>query len=218
MTDVLITNWAFTKIYGVYDNAGTWTQSDTDNFPEKVALLDELSINNGTYSATLYDDTDVVEFKTAVTIDVPYIDGVPVVSSVAGYTKQSSHPKGQNNMAWGFVSIAELDRSDVDVFNADCRASVFYDSSNPTFWHLSELNLDTIVSYLEDDYKNTVFIADTLNKYDKPYAKTGDQYDYSATGEPLTKSQNLLIYGTEQTEPALKKIVKWIDTIGRKGL
>ena len=111
-----------------------------------------------------------------------------------------------------------MDRSSIDVFTDVCRASEFYDSDNPTFWHTSELNLDTFMSYLTDSFKNFVFIADTESKYDKPYAKTGDQYDYSATGDALTKSQNFLIYGAEQTEPTLKKIIKWIDTIGRRGL
>lgn len=141
-------------------------------------------------------------------IDVPYKDGIPIAESVDGYTKISSHPAGQNNMAWFFVDIPELDKSD-SVFNATCRASEFYDSNNPTFWHSSELNLDTLQSYLEN--KNLIFIADTANKYDTPLTKTGDVYDYSSTGKELTKSTDLLIYDTEQVEPALEKIVKYIQ-------
>jgi hypothetical protein len=111
-----------------------------------------------------------------------------------------------------------MDRSNIDIFTDVCRASEFYDSDNPTFWHTSELNLDTIVSYLEDDYKNLAFIADTQFEYTHPYTKSGDDYTFADNGGLLTKSQNLIIYNAEQVDPVLIRIVKWIDTIGRRGL
>jgi hypothetical protein len=195
--NVLITHRANTKIYGVYDNAGTWTQADADNFPEKVAYLDELPDNNGTYSATLYDDTDTVEFEIVVIRVVPYVNGVPVVSSVAGYTKQSSHPAGQNNMAWGFIKIDLdiMDKSNATYWKASVRALDSYDSDNPKFHLTTELTQDFFDTHLEDDFKKIVFICDNS-----------------------VKSQNLLIYSENQEGIALARIEKWMNTKGMRGL
>jgi len=111
-----------------------------------------------------------------------------------------------------------MDRSNIDVFTDVCRASVYYDSSNPTYWHTSELNLDTMMSYLQDGFKNQVFVVDTKFEYTLPYTKSGDDYTYADNTGLLTKSQNLLIFSDEQVDPALIKIVRWIDTVGRRGL
>lgn len=148
--------------------------------------------NNGLHSYNLNNGFDRYQ-KDGDTeiIDVPYKNGIPITDSIDGYTKISSHPAGQNNMAWFFVDIPELDKSD-PIFNATCRASEFYDSDNPTFWHSSELKAEVLNDYLED---SSIFIANTD-----------------------TKSQDLLVYEDEGAETILARIDRWIKTIGRRGL
>jgi len=155
-----------------------------------------------------------------VTIDVPYVSGVPVVSSITGYTKQSEHPQASgitkkwNNIAPVFFAFAGLDRSDTDDFTAVCRASEYYDSGNPTFWHASELAPNTLQSFLEPtgDLHNTLFSGSTPNEY--LYLDGVPQYD-DANGEAFTsdedetKVQDFCVYGNSKTKAQVIKIMKY---------
>ena len=179
------------RYYGVYDDGG-WKQADSSNLATHIAVLDEYPIYAGSYSGLVYGDDEEVAITTDEIIEVPYVDGAPVTNSVTGVSKISSHPKGKNNMAWFFIDIPEMDRDDTSLFNATCRSSIWYDSSNPTRWHSSELKAEVLNDYLED---SSIFIA---NKD--------------------TKSQDLLVYEEEGTEAMLTRIDRWINTIGRRGL
>ncbi|HQM83916.1 MAG TPA: hypothetical protein PLD55_04450, partial [bacterium] len=153
----------------------------------------------GVYSYNLNNGFDryTDDATGLITRDVPYIDGVPVVSSITGYTKQSSHPAGQNNMAWGFVKIDLdiMDKSNATYWKDSVRALDSYDSENPKFHLISELTKDFFDTHLEDDFKKIVFVCNNS-----------------------VKSQNLLIYSENQEGIALQRIEKWIETIGDRGL
>jgi len=154
---------------------------------------------DGVYSYNLNNGFDryTDDATGLITRDVPYIDGVPVVSSITGYTKQSSHPAGQNNMAWGFVKIDLdiMDKSNATYWKDSVRALDSYDSENPKFHLISELTKDFFDTHLEDDFKKIVFVCNNS-----------------------VKSQNLLIYSENQEGIALQRIEKWIETIGDRGL
>lgn len=64
--------------YGVYDNAGTYTQASLINPPTHFAVLDEIPTVAGTYNATIYAQSEEVEAEYQVEIDVyfqPLIEG-----------------------------------------------------------------------------------------------------------------------------------------------
>ncbi|HQM83920.1 MAG TPA: hypothetical protein PLD55_04470 [bacterium] len=46
--------------YGVYNNAGTWTQAGGANFATHFAILDELATVAGSYSGTVYGDGEEI--------------------------------------------------------------------------------------------------------------------------------------------------------------
>jgi len=111
-----------------------------------------------------------------------------------------------------------MDRSNATIWNAACRASIFSDARNPTLFHASELNIHTLSGYLETAYNNQIFDADNAYNYIYPLIESAGAYVYAATGEELSRSQNLLIYDTPQVDPVLFKIIMWIITTGRRGM
>ena len=44
--------------YGVYDNAGTWTQADASHLAEALAVMDAIPTVAGSFDGTVYEDTD----------------------------------------------------------------------------------------------------------------------------------------------------------------
>lgn len=82
---------------------------------------------------------------------------------------------------------ANWDRSDVLLWNATCRASAYYDASNPRRWHISELNQITLISFAVagNEGKNYVRISD--NSFDRRHLLT-ELFSYSSnkTGTDLT--------------------------------
>ena len=61
---------------------------------------------------------------------------------------------GTFSVSGNFVTFTDpsniFDRSNVSNFEADARGG-FYDGANPTKWHYTELNIDTVTSWLIDE-------------------------------------------------------------------
>ena len=66
-----------TKYYGVYDNAGTWTQADAVNLATALAVLDEIPTIAGSYDGTVYEDGETHTPNNTVTVTArPITTGV----------------------------------------------------------------------------------------------------------------------------------------------
>lgn len=57
-----------TKYFGVYDNAGTWTQADALNLATTLAVLDEVPTIAGSYDGTVYEDGETHTPNNTVTV------------------------------------------------------------------------------------------------------------------------------------------------------
>ena len=107
-----------------------------------------------------------------------------------------------------------MNRSDTNSFNALCRASEYYDSSYPTFWHGTETAPDTLQSYLVigGPAHNKLFSGSTPNEY--LYLDGVPQYD-DVNGEAFTsdedetKVQDFCVYGNSKTKAQVIKIMKY---------
>ena len=82
--NITITTPLESKYYGVYDNLGTWTQASGTDFAEALAVLDAVTTVAGSFSGTVYEDTDTVDaIDTDVDIDVEF---TPIYEAeVTGY-------------------------------------------------------------------------------------------------------------------------------------
>ena len=58
MASITINDFQASKYYGIYDNGGTWTQSDALNFATHFAVLDEIPGTNGIFDGTVYAEDD----------------------------------------------------------------------------------------------------------------------------------------------------------------
>ena len=77
MASVTIVAFQPSKYYGVYDNAGTWTQADGVNVPTHFAVLHEIPTANGTYSGTVYAEDDTFTPDNTITVTArPITTGV----------------------------------------------------------------------------------------------------------------------------------------------
>lgn len=86
-------------------------------------------------------------------IRVPYLlSGGQITPVIAGFTKRNNHPAGSwHNFAesWidmdpgdtGATALDVWNKSNAAVWDSAVRSSIYYDSSNPYYWHASELNV-----------------------------------------------------------------------------
>ncbi len=77
--------------YGVWDNAGVWTQADSDNMPTAIAVLDSLPTVAGLYEGTVYEDGEVIAPDNTAEFELEYfafLDGITegVLSTVSDAT------------------------------------------------------------------------------------------------------------------------------------
>ncbi len=70
-----------------------------------------------------------------------------------------------------------FDRSNATIWNATCRASAYYDSSNVKDFHVSELNQRTLMSYLNAGYKGKLFVKVQSSNYQGNYNFSIDDLD-----------------------------------------
>lgn len=66
-----------TKYFGVYNNGGTWTQTNKKNLATALAVLEEIPTIAGSYDGTVYQDTDTY-YEADYTFNVTF---APVESS-----------------------------------------------------------------------------------------------------------------------------------------
>lgn len=183
----------------------------TNTNADLLASQDDYFYNENEGFDLYLDDATSTDY-----VYVPYVSGVPVVASIAGYTKQSEHPAGywsNNSECWVAMTDPIFDKSDANIWSAAIRASVYYDSSNPTWWHSSELNTAVIMAEIQDAYAHRVFIADNITSFVKDgndYAVDGDGRFVFAQAGNLTRSQDLIVYDAVQKLPRLKFIIDWI--------
>ena len=77
MASILINSFQASKYYGIYDNGGTWTQSDALNFPTHFAVLDVIPGTNGIFDGTVYAEDDVFTPDNTITVTAkPITTGV----------------------------------------------------------------------------------------------------------------------------------------------
>ena len=60
MADITITIIPNSPTVGVYDNLGVWQQATGAILPERIAILDIMPTNPGTYQGTIYNNTEVI--------------------------------------------------------------------------------------------------------------------------------------------------------------
>jgi hypothetical protein len=65
---VTITTPNGTKYYGVYDNAGTWTQATAINNATALAVLDSIPTVAGSYDGTVYEADEVHTPENDITV------------------------------------------------------------------------------------------------------------------------------------------------------
>ncbi len=101
------------------------------------------------------------------------------------------------NLADAMVEFTGIDRSDTTMFSDEARLN-FYDASNPTRWHSSEINKLIINDYLNSGYKGMVFPKCSSNSYEsRNYLKEFIILDVERTGADLYKA--LRYTGDSQT-------------------
>ena len=184
----------------------------------------------GTYEKTMVFNANKIEIGrrlpgVAVDITVESIEVRPIVPRLAdnsgfAVAVDEEHLAGTwNNMPEGYfrfpttLSDNIMDKSNVNIWSSDIRASVHYDSAHKGDWHSSEL----VQAYLDDNinptYKNRIFVADN----NTTFIKDGGSFitDSGAyvveLGSGATESKQILIYSTEQTGEALEKIIKYLE-------
>lgn len=86
-----------------------------------------------------------------------------------------------------------FDRSNATIYAQACRDSVYYDSSNPFLFHVSELNYDTWNSYLNAAYQDRNF--------------TGIKTNYGTQLEIF----RILSYANPKTSDDLIKVLNYIN-------
>ena len=92
------------------------------------------------------------------------------------------------------MCIALMNRSNPEIWNDTCRASAYYNSDNPYEWDVSELDFDTVQTYLQDSYKDTIF-AKYVPDYGTPTTFTEFfGYDTPKTPEELYTVLNYCNY------------------------
>lgn len=120
--------------------------------------------------------------KTAspqIPLDLGYVDkdGKQIINyalnqtAVTGYDKLHLGQKLHNDFS-SFVRFplgGFFNRSNVTIWNAAARASIYYDSLNPTDFHISELNQYSISELLNVGYKGKFFNHFTANSIDDRY-------------------------------------------------
>ncbi len=149
---------------------------------------------------------------------VPYVNGVPVVASVAGYAKVSERPAykaGNNNSECGFrFTDAIMDRSDVSIWTALARGTT-YDSGDPFVWFSEDMTVSNLVSWLQPAYLERLYLATDetgyVHRVDGTVEIDPSGYSQSDPESTVTRFKNFLIYATTKTAPQDVKIVKWED-------
>lgn len=91
-----------------------------------------------------------------------------------------------------------FDRSDTTIWNSNARDSIYYDSSNPTDFHIDELNQYTISSYLNVGYRGKFY-----NYFD---ANSIDDRNFM---------KELMLYGTDKTGQDEIKVLTYTKDIAK---
>lgn len=111
---------------------------------------------------------------------VPYTrDGVIIENNLlattvgedSGYVflKEFAGNEQNHNLADSIINIPgdNWDRSDTSIWSDLARAeTTYYDSLNPNYWHISELNQLKLITWANIDYKGICFIKATPNSVD----------------------------------------------------
>ena len=146
---------------------------------------------------------------------VPWVNGDPVVASVAGYTKVKSVPPraiAPTTNAYNF------DKSNVNIWSAGVRTRDDYDSAQPldwSGWELSAFNLTEDSTGL--DAENKIFSASLDNEY--VYLDGQPTFD-NVTGtpfvidlSPLESVQSILSYETTRTQSRMRRIINFFKQL-----
>ena len=200
----------------MFIHGATWvgTLSGDWQYFEIISIqLDSTSFYLGSADATGWVEFDNVSVREVAVPRLANNSGFP--AAVA-----EEHLAGTwSNMSENYFRFKDtltsdiMDKSKVDIWSADVRSSVYYDSSNPRDWHSSEL----IQEYLDDNinptYKNRVFVADNNTTFVKDGSDwVMDGADYVVEfGDGATQGKQILIYNVEQTGKDLEKIIKFLS-------
>ena len=205
----------------VYDTSGNGYHLTNEGVDLTAVANDR---TDGLYSSLLREGFDLYTDDATVLIDyyVPYMSpGVPVVSSVSGYTKQSERPaleKGCNNAPVKITFSNGLtgdimDRSDTAIWNDLARTGVTYDSSNPRDWSTEDLTnyklqLWSESAYLERNYMADIESGFVVNGSGKPVVD-GSGYPTVASSD-VVKFESLLLYDSVLTAEEAVKVAEYL--------
>lgn len=151
----------FTNAYKFYDTLDIdhpLSYHDWDNNANRQGSIEYTEYGNNT---CLENGNVLCHNANSGVISVPFIDGVAPSVLPSGFVKihEISSTGKVHNLADSLIEFTgeQWDRSDETIFSDTARGT-YYDSDNPTRWHISELNQLTIKNYLNDDYQCGIFV------------------------------------------------------------
>lgn len=193
---------------------------DNKIFPDGASQF--MYLNNGvdsvdkdtwTEDGTVFDDvTSYTPLSTKTALDKGYYllsGGEKVVNPQ--YTKPAGATEYQgqklHNLIDSYITLNPtgstdakfdcVDRANTTYFTDTCRASSYYDSADRVSrsrFHISELDFDTLQTYLQDTYKQTFFVVVSPTACNTQYIFEIFIYQTQKTGDDLIKVLNYSNY------------------------
>lgn len=151
-----------------------------------------ISNKTGFTQVTVVEGSDLIAGGNSVT-NTLYFTGLassPSIQFACGTTNAVFQV--DNISVYEVASI--FDRSNTTIQSAASRASLYYDSGDPTLYHVSELEYDTLVNYFEAAYINRVFTGIKASYTVQDFIFRILAYATQKTGADLTSVKNYIKY------------------------
>ena len=216
--DVLTYHLTGLGLLRVYDSSGNGNHGRHINLPSTTYLAG---------GSTYLMDNDFTIYEHPDEVSDMYIPDSHGVTSPAYQIKETfSGNSTMYNLAPALIQMqGELwDRSNTIIWNNEARTGYYDDTDANTKkrWHSSEFNQTTFKSWLQDDYKEIVFV-----KFNDNTVSTGRMlseimaFDTVRVGNVLTKTYQYLDYGYAVSDltatfdvPTISAQLSWTDILG----